>query len=110
MAALSPEKHSSGKKMFRLLAPRAPVVRPVVTGGLPIVRSRCRGDPVVANNPKHFSRRRLFALTPPARTMLLVSGYFSRAFSSFSSKISQAVCSKEAAKSATCCSDKRSFS
>ena len=34
-----------GNEMLRLLAPRAPAARPVVTGAPPIARSRCRGDP-----------------------------------------------------------------
>ncbi len=45
-----------------------------------------------------FSRRTWFALTPPAKTSERASGWACRAFSNFSSKISQAVSWKEAAK------------
>ena len=50
-----------------------------------------------------FLRRHSLAETPPAKTRLFVSGYFSMAFCSFSKRMSQAVSSNEAAKSATCC-------
>ena len=81
MAPLSPQKRFLGKKTFG-----------------------------VVNACLAFSCKRSFALTPPAKTIALVSGYCFRAFCNFSSKISQAVSWNEAEKSATCCADKRFFS
>ena len=73
MAALSPEKLGLGKKIEVLFS--------VVFA---------------------FLRRSWLAETPPAMTTDLVSGKSDKARFSFSSRISQAVSSKEAAKSATC--------
>ena len=103
MAALSPANSSGGKKTGRsLVILRAPGCQPAVAGVSPILAARCRKDPAKLTSIAACLNRAL-ALTPPAMTMDLTSGYFSAAFWRFSRRMSTAVCSKLAAKSATCC-------
>ena len=81
IAALSPEKRFSGKKMLGFL------------GFFKAILFRSSS----------------LALTPPAMTTLFTSGYFLRARESFSIRMSTAVLWKLAAKSATCSGERRFF-
>ena len=82
MAPLSPEKCGSGKKSLIF------VLSLEFCCSMNFVKSW---------------RRRWLAETPPAMMRVLVSGFCFRASLIFSIRISVAVCSKEAAKSAFCC-------
>ncbi len=124
MAALSPEKFGAGKKMAVCLrssalvgvcrrpagtsysgTPTEPPWRANLSGpsGIYVSSVLGRKDPDEEHLPPQTALlNALFADTPPAKTMDLVSGYFLWASWSFSSKMSMAVFWKLAAKSAIC--------